>query len=159
MSMEYTRVSKYAKLEAEHKELRKQYDALYNIAMAIRRSITAPPHPAPAIPQPRIPPDDEDIPKINVPSTETAEGNIKEEEDSPTPHDHYCGMNVMNSPSSYRALSPPISMVPVQNFPSQQMAILKDIPVRPLSRYVDHWLELCSGGMIAGISAALNNGI
>ncbi len=44
--MEYTRVSKYAKLEAEHKELRKQYDALYNnVAMPIRSSITSSPHP------------------------------------------------------------------------------------------------------------------
>ena len=50
MSLEYTRVNKYAKLEAEHKELRKQYDALYNIAVAIRNSIAAPLHPAPALP-------------------------------------------------------------------------------------------------------------
>ena len=46
-----------------------------------------------------------------------------------------------------------------QNLSPQQMASLKDIPIRPLSKYVDYWLELCSGGMIAGISAALNNGI
>ena len=65
----------------------------------------------------------------------------------------------MNSPSSYRAMSPPISTIRAQNFSPQQMASLKDIPIRPLSRYVDHWLELCSGGMIASISAALNNGI
>ncbi len=107
MSTEYARISKYAKLEAEHKELRRQYDALYNVAMAIRRSITTPPHPALAIPQPCIPSDDENIPKINVPNTETAASNIKEEEDSPTPHDHYCGMNVMNSPSSYRVCPHP----------------------------------------------------
>ncbi len=50
-------------------------------------------------------------------------------------------------------------MVHLQNSLPQQMASLRDIPIRPLSRYVNHWLELCSGGMIAGVSAALNNGV
>ena len=43
--------------------------------------------------------------------------------------------------------------------PPHQMSNLHDILIRPLINHVGHWLELYSGGMIAGISVALNNGI
>ena len=40
-----------------------------------------------------------------------------------------------------------------------QMANLTKLPIVQLPKAVDHWVELCSGGMIAGLSAALANGV
>ena len=47
------------------------------------------------------------------------------------------------------------------NAPSQHlsMAKLHEIPTSPLPTIVHHWVELCSGGMLAGLSAALSNGM
>ncbi len=39
------------------------------------------------------------------------------------------------------------------------MARIRKMPLSPIPDTVDHWLELCSGGMLAGLSAALANGI
>ena len=39
------------------------------------------------------------------------------------------------------------------------MANLTKLPIVQLPKAVDHWVELCSGGMIAGLSATLANGI
>ncbi len=39
------------------------------------------------------------------------------------------------------------------------MARIHKLPLSPIPGTVDHWLELCSGGMLAGLSAALANGI
>ena len=39
------------------------------------------------------------------------------------------------------------------------MARIHKLPLNPIPSAVNHWLELCSGGMLAGLSAALANGI
>jgi hypothetical protein len=39
------------------------------------------------------------------------------------------------------------------------MARIHKMPLNPVPSTVDHWLELCSGGMLAGLSAALASGI
>ncbi len=108
--------------------------------MAIHNSITTVTDSTHAPPQPRAAPKNDDLTKTGDPHTETTEINVDGKEDSTDPPEPYCGMNVMNSPSSYRALSPPISMVHPQNSLPQPMANLRDIPIRPLSRYVNHWL-------------------
>jgi hypothetical protein len=70
---------------------------------------------------------------------------------------HYCGMNatpqvvidtIPRYPTSHNALSQHYSM-----------AELHKIPTSPLPTIVKHWVELCSGGMLAGLSAALSNGV
>ena len=39
------------------------------------------------------------------------------------------------------------------------MAGLTKLPIVQLPKAIYHWVELCSGGMIAGLSATLANGI
>ncbi len=42
---------------------------------------------------------------------------------------------------------------------SHKMATLTSLNVVPLPRIVNHWVELCNGGMVAGLTAALANNI
>ncbi len=60
----------------------------------------------------------------------------------------YCGMNIAD-------VNDEVSLYSA----SQKMAILTNLNLVPLPRTVNHWVELCSGGMVAGLTAALTNSI
>ena len=102
MQGNYMRASKYAKLEADYKELRRQYDLLYNAAMEIHSSVSALRTTALA------PPHTKDAPEDNGPlqAGETNNDDTKDKEDPTAPPVPYCGMNVTKTPLQLIALYP-----------------------------------------------------
>ena len=67
----------------------------------------------------------------------------------------FCGVNVanmfVNDNSAYSSPTNCIALPP--------MADLQSLPVSPPGQTISHWLELCSGSMLAGLTAALAAGI
>ena len=69
----------------------------------------------------------------------------------------FCGANVSNmfvtNSLAYSSLTDRIAS------PLPPMANLQTLPITPLGRIISHWLELCSGNMLAGLAATLLVGI
>ena len=70
----------------------------------------------------------------------------------------YCGVNTASTiVSNNFAYSTPPDSISHRTLP--RMANLQKLPTSPLPSTVNHWMEICCGGMLAGLSAALSTGI
>ena len=146
---------KLAKLTSDHQELLRQYNMLYNIAAEMRRQLTSAPTaatepPAKATTAPESDSSDEEGAAKAKTKDEDKSKRRKPNEEPDQPK-HQCFMAIAND-RDQAYLSSGSAQQP-------QMSKISALPITMIPAVVDHWIELCSGGLLAGLSAALSNGI